>query len=241
MQPDFKFMLDELEVPPDFQLKLVELGFRTISKFSLIADDFTDLRKMVIDEWKVDPARRGDMASLLDAWQEAKTRTSKSKEAKAEAKLAGEPAQLGFQAHREMRLAVESKYDKLDKKTAPHSTLVDQVLGMIEDQHFQVLSLKAVLSSESQDGATQEGFMVGPQGKVQVKKRRVERAMPADTEALRGRLTTWCYAFLYALARLPGKECLQDVSLACWACTSTTCWAIVSWASAWRAGQGAQP
>ena len=209
-----RFLLDEKEISGAVRLMLLSDGVTTVSRLALLAETRAELKEVFTTEWKqaMDvPGARASQIRLLEAWEVARTRVDEERRVSAEARAAGEPATLPQSSHRALRVAVEERYDVLDDTLVPHTALVDQVLHMVEEDHAEFISLTDVFAVNDAE-PTAHQLQVDPRGGVRVKRKRLERAMPVDSESLRRRLRTWGLAFSFARARHPARAQLSDAT-----------------------------
>ena len=66
---DLKFLFGREQIPVDTQLKFFHIGVCSVSKFSCFANNSDDLKKVLKDEFELDPAtslaQRTEVASIL--------------------------------------------------------------------------------------------------------------------------------------------------------------------------------
>ena len=99
LDAEFAFLLEEKEVPQSVINKLKEYGMKTLSRFILMASNHDEWKRIAKDEWQLDPSsskeNRLGMVCLLDAWDDAKIRVQREREADADAPQRGLPKQVG--------------------------------------------------------------------------------------------------------------------------------------------------
>ena len=85
---DLKFLFGREEIPLETQLKFFHIGVCSVSKFARFADSSDDLKKVLKDEFELDPAtslrHRTEVAPILCAFTNASARTVKMAEVDAE-------------------------------------------------------------------------------------------------------------------------------------------------------------
>ena len=131
------FLLEEKEVPETIQNKMKAARMVTMARFILMASDFDEWKKIFKDEWGLDPAADPDnrlsWVTVMDAWEEAKSRQQEERKADAESRQAGLPKPLGKQPHQLARNAanVRFKITMADRDT-PAQCTVNKILEMLE-------------------------------------------------------------------------------------------------------------
>ena len=100
------------------------------------------------------------------------------------------PRTLGSKSTYNFKNAVESTYQTLHDRLCPSSGLMDKVLSMIGENHFELVALDEVISLE--DGEDHRpGATVDAYGTVRITSSKRNIAEPTTSEALRRRLRTW--------------------------------------------------
>ena len=99
---------------------------------------------------------------------------------------------------------------ELDDQHLPHQTLVDRILGQLDEGAFTFIPLSVVLSADTRDSGDLQALTLDGQGRLSLKRRRPDRAMPEDSEALRGRLRVLGFAWEMARLSHPGRPCLAS-------------------------------
>ena len=218
MKPDLIFLLDECGVPDAVRARLLEDGVITMPRLHIMAETRADLRQLITVTWGLDQAtaanRLGTVA-LIDAWECARVRVEEERRLTAASRAAGEAPALPRSAHLSLRAAVADRFDgEVPDAVAPHDSLVDAVLNMVEENHVEPLRLSEVFSKKDK-GQEAGNLSIDAKGNVKLKRRRIERSAPEDAEALRARLRVWGLAFTYARARHPQREWLADAVPSC--------------------------
>ena len=212
MTPDLSYLLDDKEVPPAVRPLLVQLSATSVARLHLLAETRTELRTLICDEWGfVGIEARMLGVTLGDAWETARTRVEKERSAAAEQRASGASPTLPRSAHLALRISVEQTYEPLTDRLAPSSALVDKVLAQVEDSYLTAIPLTEVTSRADPEGG-QHSLSFDSTGAVHVKKRRTDKQPPDSPESLRTRLRIWGAAFLFAKAKHPSRDGLQDVS-----------------------------
>ena len=211
---DLRFVLEQAEVPDELVQKIAENGYTTLARFTLIAENRAELQEVVAEEWGYNikgPNRLG-FVTLVDAWRKAKAREDEALKVAAESRAAGVPAPLDRPAVRETRAAVETRYEaELSDRVAPSAPLVDMIHKMVEEGHVTFVALSEV-APETDEGDESHQVTFDAKGGLRLKRRRVDKKLPSNSEELRTRLRTWGLAFAYAAARHPQREWLADAT-----------------------------
>ena len=113
----------------------------------------------------------------------------------------------GKQEHLQSRNGVESKYQTLHDRLCPSSGLMHKVLGMIEENHLELVVTSLEDGEDLRPGAT-----VDAHGTIRITSSRRNIADPTNSEGLRRRLRTWNLAFVMAKMRHPDRAWLQSAA-----------------------------
>jgi len=85
---DLKYLLSKEDVIEDHQAIFYHFGITSVPKFASFAKDTEDLKKVLKDDFDIDPSKslqeRSMVASIVCAWTSAQTRSSKLSEVEAE-------------------------------------------------------------------------------------------------------------------------------------------------------------
>ena len=211
------FLLEEKEVPANIQEKMKTAKMTTMTRFILMAGDFEEWRAIFKDEWGLDPAADPDnrlsWVTVMDAWEEAKSRQQEERKADAEARQAGLPKPLGKQPHQLARKAANARFKitMADRET-PAQCTVDKVLAMLEDRHTELMSLMEVLCVEDVEEEPDPGVGIDKNGVIRLRKRPCTVAMPPTSEELRRRLFLLAMAYAFAYVRMPRRTWLATAT-----------------------------
>ena len=93
----------------------------------------------------------------------------------------------------------------LHDRLCPSSGLKDEGLGMIEENHLELVALDEVISLEDCEDHG-PGATVDSHGTIRITSSRRNIAESANSEGLRRRLRTWNLAFVMAKMRHPSRR-----------------------------------
>ena len=217
LDAELAFLLEEKEVSPVVASKLREYGMKSISRFILMAASYDEWRRIFREEWEMDPAaskeNRLALVCLLDAWDDAKTRMQKEREADAEARQQGLPRHLGKKPHQLARKALEVKFHAFTDKQVPAPAVVDVVLAQLEDNFVECIPFTDVLSVDDVEGDDPEFDVTWTKtGSMKMRKATRQVPLPRDPEELRARVLLWTMAHAFAAVRMPTRAWLESAT-----------------------------
>ena len=144
MAANFLYLLEEKGIAKDVIDKLQSVGITTMSRLALWVDTREELRG-VMKELGFDPSAdledKLKTVTVMDAWESSKQRNEEEDRIHAEASSGNVPKSLEKQEHLQLRNSVGSKYQTLHDLLCPSSGLMDKVLGMIEENHLELVAL----------------------------------------------------------------------------------------------------
>ena len=215
LDPNLAFLLDEKEVPPEVQTKILDSGLSTLSRFLFTAESQEDWKK-VFRSWDLDPdadpKNRLAMIMTIDAWDTAKVRIQEERRAEAEARQAGIPKPLGKLPHLQARRAVETRFQSLADRECPAALSVDKVITMIEERHCEILPLREVLSVEEVEEEQDPTITWGKDGSMKLRRKSQTVQEPRDPEQFRARTQLLGMSYAFAFARMPTRRWLETAT-----------------------------
>jgi hypothetical protein len=214
VQPDLRFLFEEVGVRQEVQGVLGHLGFGRMNRFAGLESSVEAVRTVLQTEFGLDPTvtlvARGDMCDLLAAWEAAKMQTKKEAELKVEANFneTSRPASTG--ETKAMLAAHEAVRGVLEHRLVPSRYLLGKKLEELMENQPEVERLVDITSKEDGD----EDVLLpqlGKDGRIFVKKgAKKEVKVPKDPEELRLRYRLLTNAWMFAQSRHPNRNWLID-------------------------------
>ena len=143
LDADLHGLLQIKEVNETIQAKLAVAKVRTISRLSTVADNRAGMRKFCADVLSLDESTEiVEVASMVDAWESSSTRMAVRHKAEAEAGLTSQPRALNKVEIQDLLVKFQSVHGlKLEDKTIPASSTLEQVFDQVEQGEFKNMSL----------------------------------------------------------------------------------------------------
>ena len=137
---------------------------------------------------------------VMDVWESSEWRKEEEDRKQAEAPSSNLPKNMGKQEHLQSKYAAESKkYQTLHDRLCPSSGLRDKVLGMIEENHLELIALDEMISLE--DGEDHRPGATVEHGTIRITSSRRNIPESINSEGLRRRLRIWNLASVMAKLR----------------------------------------
>ena len=216
LSSELQFLLDEKEVPKEYQEKLRAMGITNLGKFALLDDTRAAIRTLLKGEMgfttDVDPNARAHHCAFIEAWECAEARSKADREAAATARSTNVPRQLPAGDLLGLRRAFKDQHFQLDDNEAPSDMLVEMRLDMIEKGEQRAESLAQVTAKKEGVDDHTDVSEVLLNGVVRIKKAPKPIAMPRDTEELRRRLRTWGWSWIHAQAKHSSRPSLAGIT-----------------------------
>ena len=180
---------------------------------STVADDRPAMRKFCADVLALDETRDVvEIASLVDAWKSASTRVSVRNKAEAEAGVANVPRALNKVEVQELLVKFQNVHGiKLEDKTIPASTTLEQVFDQVEQGEFKNMSLVQFLSREDAEADILGATVEKGTGTLKIKKGYGECQKPRNPEEFRRRMSVVANSYLMAQLKYPQKSSLRGI------------------------------
>ena len=180
---------------------------------STVADDRPAMRKFCADVLALDETRDVvEIASLVDAWESASTRVSVRNKAEAEAGVANVPRALNKVEVQELLVKFQNVHGiKLEDKTIPASTTLEQVFDQVEQGEFKNMSLVQFLSREDAEADILGATVEKGTGTLKIKKGYGECQKPRNPEEFRRRMSVVANSYLMAQLKYPQKSSLRGI------------------------------
>ena len=162
---DLQFVFQEAEVPEQIQYELGQ-HYRTIRRFSALADDRAGIRQALKADFNLRPdsaQNRASVASVVAAWDTAKHAHEEDIKIRQEAKGLGTVRPLPHTDRSAMLRAVETAKGRKSQKDQPSTDYVAMLLEEIEQDEVtahpldEVVSRKDAQSLQLQSSLDQSG------------------------------------------------------------------------------------
>ena len=218
---DLKWLLSENGVSVEAQLVLFHFGLKKLRLFAGLADDKTDLRNMLKDQFGVDPdtsiQERLVVATVVVAWQAAQNYIVEDDKKKAEARASKIPKALTPVEHQAMRKAFEAQWGSLQKWEVPSKSYLGLKQEDIEDDEPKAEKLTEVFSKDdSEDLHLTADVDIASGGLIKIKKGAQHGVMPQDPEELRVKLRIMGNAWLFLKTKHTNRAWLKDLDKDVW-------------------------
>ena len=193
LEPDFVYLLDDLEVTPLVQANLASRGIVKMGIFAKIEATEVDFRKWLLDDFGFDLQAgiqgRVETAKLVEAWDTARQRSSTTRKLEAEAKVAGTSRELLKGVHLALRRAHVKAHGEVDDRRCPGRSYIEARLEQLDDGELEAEPLTKVTTVALEQTSTETGadssFGVRRDGVVHVVKGQRKAPMPSNPEQLR--------------------------------------------------------
>ena len=221
MSSDLQFLLSEHEVSARIQLVLAAHGYKSITTFSVWADDRAGVRA-AITRTVIDPAEVGLTAvqvsaatlivnQLLSAWILAGRRVEEEVRVSADARLLRLPPLLSRVSLISLRQRYETENGRCSDLVYPCASMLEKRLEEIEEGSLTAQALSDVISV---DLAGDEHAVISEVGvSVKVRKQPKAIALPSSTEDLRQRFKTLAISFVLAGYKHSTRVWLRSATL----------------------------
>ena len=217
------FLWTEADVSLDVQHQIAVSGFRSVQKFTSIADDRTTLRAALRADYGLDPAAIGaagtaarlQVASVICAWESAAEVRTASVAAKAEAQAQGMSKPLTLTEKSSMRKAFERVHGKLPNCEVPSGDYLASKLEEAEQEEPTASPLDEVLDSEGTEAADLSAS-VDAGGRLRLVRKKVKGKAPMTSEELRIRLRVECHTWAFIALKYTTKTWLQATTPSAW-------------------------
>jgi hypothetical protein len=189
--------------------------YRNVRRFASMADDRTDLKKALKDDYGVDPtagaADRARVAALVCAFESAKDFVEQEAKLRAEHKVLGTTRAISASDKVVMRKAVETVYGQLPDKECPSPEYLAVKLEEIEDGEYVASSLDVITSRAEVTGLDIETSL-DSSGVMRVVRKKQKGKIPVDTEEYRTKLRVESNAWLMIQSKMKSKAFLQGLT-----------------------------
>ena len=188
--------------------------YRSLKRFSSIADDRAGLRQALQDDFAMRPdsaPNRAAIASVVSAWESAKYAHAEEIKLRQEAKALGAPRPLPHTDRSAMLKALEtSRGEELAEREQPSAEYVAMLLEEIEQDELQAHPLDEVTSKKETLGQQLQSSL-DPSGRVRITRQRPKGKLPTNTEELRAKLRLEAHAWLMVASKMKNKIYLRNL------------------------------
>ena len=225
MSSDFRFLLGEYEVPDRVLLALCRAGYKSLSTFSVLADDRPGVRRAIATDLLIDPAfvglaadlaskARSITASLMAAWVTAGHRQEETNRQAVENKSLRLPLTLSRTSLVSLRQKYEAEHGRVQDHIWPCAALLEKRLEEVEEGSFVAPPLSEVISV---DKAEDDMLTIAEIGSsVRVRRAPKAIAAPSTTEELRDRFTTLAITYILASYKHSSRLWIKPATMAMW-------------------------
>ena len=223
MSSEFRFLLSEVDVPEKIQVRLTELGYRSMRTYVAMADDRAALRVAIAAD-VLDAAELGltqaqialvrvITASLLAAWTTASTRDAEPIRAAADNKVMRLPALVSRSGLVGFRQRFERENGRIQDCVFPCASLIERRLEEVEERIFCAQPLSEIISVEAAGDEVTDFQDLG----VNIRVRKTPKAinLPGTTEEFRQRMKTLAVSYVIAGYKHSSRLWLRTATMQC--------------------------
>ena len=210
---DLQFIWQEAGMGEQVQYDIGQ-HYRTVKRFSSLADDRGALRQALTDDFQMRPdsaANRAAIAAVVSAWESAKFAHEEEVKIRQEAKAMGTMRPLPHSDRTAMIRALErNQGDEIGERDQPSADYVAMLLEEIEQDEPQVHPLDEVTSRK--DSQTQQlQSSLDQSGRVRITRQKQKGKLPTNTEELRAKLRLETNAWLMIASKMKNKVYLRNL------------------------------
>ena len=188
--------------------------YRTVRRFSSMADDRQALRQALQDDFNMRPdsaANRSAIASVVAAWDASKLAYEEEIKIRQEAKSLGAPRPLPHTDRTAMLRALErSRGDEIPEREQPSTEYLAVLMEEIEQDEIQAHPLDEVTSRKETQGQQLQSSL-DQSGRVRITRQKPKGKLPTNTEELRAKLRLESRAWMMIAAKLRNKVYLRNL------------------------------
>lgn len=188
--------------------------YRSIRRFSAIADDRAGVRQALVDDFQLRPdtaANRAAIAAVVAAWDASKHAQDEDTRIRQEAKGLGTPRPLPHTDRSAMLRAIETaRGEEVCEKDQPSTEYIAMVLEEIEQDEFAAHSLDEVTSRRDSQSLQLQSTL-DQSGRLRITRQRPKGKLPMSTEELRQKIRVEANALLMIASKLRNKVYLRGL------------------------------
>ena len=187
--------------------------YRTIRRFSSMANDRAGLRTALQDDFQMRPdtaANRAAIAAVVSAWEPAKYAHEEEVKLRQEAKSLGAPRPLPHTDRTAMLRAVEqSQGEEMQEREQP-SNYAALLLEEVEQDEVQAHALDEI-GSRKDSQSQQLQSTLDQSGRLRITRQCQKGKLPSSTEELRSKLRLEANAWLMVASKMRKKAYLRGL------------------------------
>lgn len=211
---DLRFTLSKNDVGDAVQAKFFTNGVTSIQKFSSFFRDQADLVTVLANDFQLDAAAslqdRAQVASVICAWEETKTKTKRQAEMEAEMDSREWTKPIPMGDYVQMRNSFQQLMGQTEDRMTPSKEYMEKKLQELENGEFRAETLSEVVSKDEIDPDVLVPVF-DAKGSLTVKKGASTVPLPTGPEQLRRRLTVMQNCLMMLAMKHANHEELQDI------------------------------
>ncbi|CAE7216749.1 unnamed protein product [Symbiodinium natans] len=215
LDPDLAGLLQTKDVSLKVQALVAQKKVKTISRLSAMADDRKGIREFCVKTLGLEASVGDDLveiASVVDAWESARSRVDARNKAEGEAVVDGLPKVVARTELAQLRDRFETAFYPLTEKFMPANATLEQVFDMVDNGEFVNMSLSEFASKENAAQEPVAAVIDRSTGAIKVKKGHIQVPMPTNAEELRVRLRVVAHSFVLSSLRYPHVAVLKGIA-----------------------------
>ena len=220
MEPDLAFVLEDNGVS---ELGRASLGrvVKTLAQFKNLADDRTQWRTLMREEFKIDDsdglAGKAEISAVISAWEAAEAWKATKDKADADDRLMGRARTLKPNDFTKTRLSFEALYGQVDDMYVPARAFVEVLQQQLEEGEFRADSLSEMPSITECEGEPELTPTMSKDGIVKFRRTaKIGNLQPGSPEQLRRRLRILGNAYMFVKLRHPAHAVLRSTAPEVW-------------------------
>lgn len=217
MESDLAHIMTENGVPLALQYNIGQ-NFRSVRRFSALADSRADVRTTLRDAYTVEEntlERRAAVAAVVVSWEAAREYAQKDVQLRAEAKLLGVNRPVTQTDRAAMKAAYIAANGNIEEAFEPSD---DYLSAKMEEQESHEPTASPLNEVTSKKTCKTLGIQtsIDSSGAVRIVKQKQHGALPQGTEELRTSLRTEGNTWCYLAAKYRNKPMMQNMTPAIW-------------------------
>ena len=222
-ESDLLWLLSQNEVGLADQYDLVQLGYSSVSKFARMEDTRPEVRKALAADLKLEvsaeppagPNARVRLASLVAAWDAARSQVQRQDELKAEAKVLNVTRPVGVTERVAMKRTLEVRVGSIPPHEMPSADYLSLKMEEIESGEPSASALDEITSAEHVEEKSMEAKL-DVTGGIRIVSKKGKISMPRDSEEFRQRLRIEANTWLMLSTKFTNIAYLQGLEKDTW-------------------------
>ena len=210
---DLQYILQEAGVGEQIQYNIGQ-HYKTVKRFSSIADDRAGLRTALRDDFGMQPdsaANRAAIAAVVSAWDSSKYAWEEEVKIRQEAKSLGTPRPLPHTDRTAMLRALEqNRGEEIGEREQPSTEYIALLLEEVEQDEIQAHPLDEITSKKDSQSQQLQSSL-DQSGRVRITRQRPKGKLPTTTEELRSKLRLEANAWLMIASKMRNKVYLRNL------------------------------